>query len=169
MYLPTRVFLYLQIMARVPAITSFLDQVLLHAQNPAAMKAAHRLLGIVTSNSEFADAREDHDVLADTLEDMGFEGLQRSHSFLQAQEFDKQLIGLTEKLIEVSLTSCARTSGARFFPLENTLTRYSSSSCELFEGAPCAGVTGRVNSLIRIQYSRRTRGNMPHSKLDGAI
>ncbi|KAI1816647.1 GTPase [Poronia punctata] len=84
-----------------PAISSFLDQVLLHAQNPAAMKAAHTLLRIITSTPQYADAREDHEVLTDALEEMGFEGLQRSHSFLQAQEFDKQLIGLTEKLIEL--------------------------------------------------------------------
>jgi hypothetical protein len=128
------------------------------------MKAAHRLLGIVTSNPEFADARDDHDVLADTLEDMGFEGLQRSHSFLQAQEFDKQLIGLTEKLIEVSLTSGVYTNTARGFLLENTLTRDSLSSCELVEGAPSAGVTGHVNSIIRIQYCGRTGGSMPPSK-----
>ncbi|KAI0397175.1 GTPase [Xylariaceae sp. FL0594] len=85
----------------VPSITSFLDQVLLHAQYPAAMDAAHRLLGLVTSIPEFMDARGDHDALADMLQDMGFEGLQRSHSFLQAHEFDRQLIGLTEKLIEL--------------------------------------------------------------------
>ncbi|KAI0107044.1 GTPase [Nemania sp. FL0031] len=83
------------------AIASLLDEALLHAQNPAAMKAAHELLRIVTSNPEFAAAKEDHDTLTDILEEMGFEGLWRSNSFLQSREFDKQLIGLTEKLIEL--------------------------------------------------------------------
>lgn len=66
------------------------------------MKAAHGLLRIVTCNPKFAAAKEKHDALAHMLEDMGFEGLWRSNSFMQSQEFDKQLIGLTEKLIEVS-------------------------------------------------------------------
>ncbi|KAI8630826.1 GTPase [Xylariaceae sp. FL1651] len=82
-------------------ITSLLDGVLLHAQKPAAMKAAHTLLRMVTSNPKFAVTREGSDKLTSILEDMGFEGLWRSNSFLQAQEFDKQLIGLTEKLIEL--------------------------------------------------------------------
>lgn len=84
---------------------SLLDAALLFAQNPPAMKAAHDLLRIVTSNPKFAAAREDHDTLTEILEDMGFEGLWRSNSFLQSREFDKQLIGLTEKLIEVSLST----------------------------------------------------------------
>jgi neurofibromin 1 len=66
------------------------------------MNAAHGLLRMMTSNPQFAAARENLDTLTDILEDMGFEGLRRSNSFLQTQEFDKQLIGLTEKLIEVS-------------------------------------------------------------------
>lgn len=66
------------------------------------MKAAHELLRMVTSNPKFAAAKEDHDTLNDILEDMGFEGLWRSSSLLQSRDFDKQLIGLTEKLIEVS-------------------------------------------------------------------
>ncbi|KAJ2986095.1 hypothetical protein NUW58_g5193 [Xylaria curta] len=81
-------------------ITSLLDEVLLHAQKPAAMKAAHELLRMVTSNPKFSVAKDDHDTLTDMLEDMGFEGLWRSHSLLQPRDFDKQLIGLTEKLIE---------------------------------------------------------------------
>ncbi|KAJ8122779.1 hypothetical protein ONZ43_g1109 [Nemania bipapillata] len=84
------------------AIGSLLDEVLIHAQKPAAIKAAHEMLRLVTSNPKFAAAKEDHDTLTDILEDMGFEGLWRSNSFLQSREFDKQLIGLTEKLIEVS-------------------------------------------------------------------
>ncbi|KAI3341615.1 GTPase [Ustulina deusta] len=83
------------------AITSLLDEVLLNAKKPAAMKAAHGLLRIVTCNPKFAAAKEKHDALAHILEDMGFEGLWRSNSFMQSQEFDKQLIGLTEKLIEL--------------------------------------------------------------------
>ncbi|KAI1428452.1 GTPase [Xylaria sp. FL1777] len=86
-----------------PTITSLLGETLLNAQKPAAVKAAHGLLRIVTSNPKFAAAKESHDTLADILEDMGFEGLWRSNSFTQSQEFDKQLIGLTEKLIEVSV------------------------------------------------------------------
>ncbi|KAI0485819.1 GTPase [Xylaria cf. heliscus] len=82
-------------------ITSLLDEVLLHAQRPEAMKAAHELLRMVTSNPKFAAAKEDHDTLTDILEDMGFEGLWRSNSLLQSRDFDKQLIGLTEKLIEL--------------------------------------------------------------------
>ncbi|KAH8162171.1 hypothetical protein CIB48_g6067 [Xylaria polymorpha] len=82
-------------------ITSLLDEVLLHAQRPEAMKAAHELLRMVTSNPKFAAAKEDHDTLNDILEDMGFEGLWRSSSLLQSRDFDKQLIGLTEKLIEL--------------------------------------------------------------------
>ncbi|RWA09952.1 hypothetical protein EKO27_g5161 [Xylaria grammica] len=84
-----------------PTITSLLDEVLLRAQKPAAMQAAHGLLRMVTSNPKFAAAKENHGTLADILEDMGFEGLWRSNSFLQSQVFDKQLIGLTEKLIEL--------------------------------------------------------------------
>ncbi|KAI0403526.1 GTPase [Xylaria palmicola] len=84
------------------AITSLLDEVLLHAQKSSAMKAAHELLRMVTSNPRFAAAKDDHDKLSEILEDMGFEGLWRANSFFQVREFDKQLIGLTEKLIEVS-------------------------------------------------------------------
>ncbi|KAI0871616.1 GTPase [Hypoxylon argillaceum] len=84
------------------AIASLLDQVLIHAQKPVPMKAAHELLRMVTSNPKFAAAKEDHDTLPEILEDMGFEGLWRSNSFLQSRDFDKQLIALTEKLIEVS-------------------------------------------------------------------
>lgn len=83
---------------------SLLDEVLLHAQKPAAMKTAHELLRMVTSNPKFAAAKEDHETLSEILEGMGFEGLWRSNSFLHPREFDKQLIVLTEKLIEVSLS-----------------------------------------------------------------
>ncbi|KAI0428177.1 GTPase [Xylaria sp. FL1042] len=82
-------------------ITALLDEVLVHAQKPAAVKAAHGLLRVITSDPNFADANEDDETIADILEDMGFEGLWRSNSFSQSQEFDKQLIGLTEKLIEL--------------------------------------------------------------------
>ncbi|TGJ85449.1 hypothetical protein E0Z10_g3290 [Xylaria hypoxylon] len=82
-------------------IISLLDEVLVRAQKPVAMKAAHGLLRRVTSNPKFAAAKENPDALANILEDMGFEGLWRSNSFLPSQEFDKQLIGLTEKLIEL--------------------------------------------------------------------
>ena len=58
---------------------------------------------MVTTNPKFAAAKDNQDTIDDFLEDVGFEGLWRSHSFVQSQEFDKQLIGLTEKLIEVSL------------------------------------------------------------------
>ncbi|RYC65279.1 hypothetical protein CHU98_g953 [Xylaria longipes] len=82
-------------------ITSLLDEVLLHAQRPEAMKAVHELLRMVTSNPKFSAAKEDYDPLDDILEDIGFEGLWRSNSLLQSRDFDKQLIGLTEKLIEL--------------------------------------------------------------------
>ncbi|KAI0202508.1 GTPase [Astrocystis sublimbata] len=82
-------------------ITSLLDEVLLHAQRPEAMKAAHELLRMVTSNSQFSAAKEDDDIFDELLEDMGFDGLWRSNSLLQSRDFDKQLIGLTEKLIEL--------------------------------------------------------------------
>ncbi|KAI1178220.1 hypothetical protein F4777DRAFT_586841 [Nemania sp. FL0916] len=83
------------------AIASLLDEILIHAQNPTAMKAAHELLQSVTSNPKFAAARDDHEALTDVLEDIGFEGLWRPNPFLQPREPDKQLIGLTEKLIEL--------------------------------------------------------------------
>ncbi|KAI0518485.1 GTPase [Xylaria bambusicola] len=83
------------------AITSLLDEILLHAKNPTAVKAAHGLLRMVTTNPKFASTKDNHDTIDDFLEDMGFEGLWRSHSFVQSQEFDKQLIVLTEKLIEL--------------------------------------------------------------------
>ncbi|KAI0973171.1 GTPase [Xylaria arbuscula] len=82
-------------------ITSLLDEVLVHAQKPTAMRAAHELLRLITSNPKFAAAKENHETLDEILEDEGFEGLWRSNSFTQTQEFDKQLIGLTEKLIEL--------------------------------------------------------------------
>lgn len=75
----------------------------LFAQKPAAMKAAHDLLRMVTSNPMFAAARDDHDTLTEIMEDMGFEGLWRFNAFSKSRDFDKQVIGLTEKLIEVSL------------------------------------------------------------------
>ncbi|GAP90127.1 putative GTPase-activator protein for Ras-like [Rosellinia necatrix] len=81
-------------------IISLLDEVLLHAQKPAAMKAAHELLRMVTSSPEFAAAKDDHDTLANILMEMGFGGLWRANS-LQSRDFDKQLIVLTEKLIEL--------------------------------------------------------------------
>ncbi|KAI1325648.1 GTPase [Xylariaceae sp. FL0255] len=83
-----------------PTITSLLDHVVLHAQNPATMKAAHELLRVLTSDSQFGESTKDD--LADILEDAGFEGLWRSHSFLQMQQdLDKQLIVFTDKLIEL--------------------------------------------------------------------
>ncbi|KAI1278536.1 GTPase [Xylaria sp. FL0933] len=82
-------------------IIALLDEVLIHAQKPAAVKAAHGLLRILTSDPKLADAKDDHETLAEFLEDEGFEGLWRSNSFKESQEFDKQLIGLTEKLIEL--------------------------------------------------------------------
>ncbi|KAI1293389.1 GTPase [Xylaria venustula] len=82
-------------------VTSLLDEVLLHAQKPTAMRAAHELLRMITSNPKFAAAKDNHETLDEILEDTGFEGLWRSNSFTQSQEFDKQLIGLTEKLIEL--------------------------------------------------------------------
>ncbi|KAJ3578004.1 hypothetical protein NPX13_g2562 [Xylaria arbuscula] len=83
------------------AIITLLDEVLVHAKNPTAVRSAHGLLRMVTTNPKFAVAKDNHDTINDFLEDMGFEGLWRPHSFAQSQEFDKQLIVLTEKLIEL--------------------------------------------------------------------
>ncbi|KAI2626815.1 GTPase [Xylaria nigripes] len=84
-----------------PSISSLLNRILVHAQKPETLKAAHNLLQIMTVNSTVAISRERQSVLVDMLQDMGFEGLWRTSSFLQAPDFDKQLIGLTGKLIEL--------------------------------------------------------------------
>ncbi|KAI1341677.1 GTPase [Xylariaceae sp. FL0016] len=84
-----------------PTIASLLDDILLHTQNPATLSSAHTLLRILSTNTRFAAALESQDTLADSLEDMGFEGLWRSSSFSQTQDHDKQLFALTEKLIEL--------------------------------------------------------------------
>ncbi|KAI1636187.1 GTPase [Biscogniauxia mediterranea] len=84
-----------------PTISALLDEVLLHAQNPSTLKSAHTLLQKLSSNARFAAALEGHDTLTDMLDDMGFEGLWRSSSFSQTQEYDKQCFMLTEKLIEL--------------------------------------------------------------------
>ncbi|KAI1496424.1 GTPase [Biscogniauxia marginata] len=84
-----------------PTISSLLDEVLLHAQTPSTLKAAHTLLQKLSSNARFAAALEGRDTLTDMLDDMGFEGLWRSSSFSQTQEYDKQCFMLTEKLIEL--------------------------------------------------------------------
>ncbi|KAI1110131.1 GTPase [Nemania sp. NC0429] len=82
-------------------VIPLIDAAFVFAQKPAAMKAAHELLRIVTSNREFAAAKYNATTLIDYLEHMGFEGLWRPNSFQQPREFDKQLIGLTERLIEL--------------------------------------------------------------------
>ncbi|KAI0484610.1 GTPase [Xylariaceae sp. FL0804] len=84
-----------------PTIAATLDEVLLHAQSSLTLNAAHELLRLLTSNARFAAALESHDTLGDILEDMGFEGLWRSCSYIQTQDHDRQLFQLTEKLIEL--------------------------------------------------------------------
>ncbi|KAI0156431.1 GTPase [Xylariaceae sp. FL1272] len=83
-------------------ITSMLEGVLLHAQKPEALKAAHTLLRLLMSDPKYIAARENSNDLNEILEDMGFEGIWRSNSVvLMEQEYDKQVIALTEKLIEL--------------------------------------------------------------------
>ncbi|KAI0020415.1 GTPase [Xylariomycetidae sp. FL0641] len=84
-----------------PTIGNLLDEILLHAQSSATLKAAHVLLDTLHSNARFSAAIDGPGTLMTTLEDMGFEGLWRSCSFIQTQEHDRQLYLLTEKLIEL--------------------------------------------------------------------
>lgn len=89
---------------------SILDDVLLHGQNAATLEAAHTLLRTLSSDRRFVRQGDSSNTMADVLEDKGFGGLWQSCSMGSMEDFHRDCFELTEKLIEVRITTHSRQS-----------------------------------------------------------
>ncbi|EFY84834.1 putative neurofibromin [Metarhizium acridum CQMa 102] len=83
------------------ALTSVLDDVLLHSQESAALEAAHVLLRTLASDQKYAQAMGSMHSLNSQLTDMGFGGLWKTPKQSTAEDAKGECFELTEKLIEL--------------------------------------------------------------------
>ncbi|KAG8413742.1 Ras GTPase activating protein ira2 [Metarhizium acridum] len=89
------------------ALTSVLDDVLLHSQESAALEAAHVLLRTLASDQKYAQAMGSMHSLNSQLTDMGFGGLWKTPKQSTAEDAKGECFELTEKLIEVGCRQAA--------------------------------------------------------------
>lgn len=80
---------------------SLVDDVLLHGQNAATLKAAHTLLRTLLSDKKYTQAMDSTSTISEVLQDKGFSGLWRSCSMGSTEDIHHDCFELTEKLIEV--------------------------------------------------------------------
>lgn len=86
-------------------MASILDDVLLHSQETGALEAAHALLRTISSEqSYFQELGSMHSLLS-LLNELGFSGLWRASNHTSTEDVKGDCFELTEKLIEVSLSS----------------------------------------------------------------
>ena len=108
------------------ALPTLLDGVLLHGQDPIALKAAHLLLRTLSPKHKYSREMSSKHSLTNMLNELGFDGLRILSSRPSIEDVKGERFRLTEKLIEVRITA---PSATLFLGHQLISVFYSSSLC----------------------------------------